>query len=579
MWSRRGERARAGAGSTPPSPGAATERESSSRRHLSLAGQFLILQLVVLLLVVLVTSVVSVRQSDADFRDTRGARLRAAADSLANTPAVQLGLLGMDDARSLAFYTQQRQNDVGASTVYLTSPDGTAFVATDPTREGEQVQLGPDAAQGRTWTGDIVDRGNRVIAAQVPVYAGARAATPGRAGRPPRVVGLVVVTEDYPPITERLRQTTADLLVVLLSGLALGLAGSWLLARLIKRRTRGLEPAEISALADQREALLTSIREGVVAVNGDGVVTVVSDSARELLGLPPGTQGRALADLPVSDAVRDLLLAPDDLRDGVLVVAGRVLVTNRNQVTAGGRRIGTITTLRDRTELLAMQSELTARESVTETLRAQTHEFSNQLHTISGLLQLEEYDELQGFLGTLNRRRAEITDHVLARVDDPAVSALLIAKTTLAAERRVELLLRDDTSLPRLDPELSADVGTVLGNLVDNAVDAVVAGGAGGGAGGAGRVDVRLVREGDGTVVVQVADTGPGVPEDRREAVFRRGVTTKPGDASGRGVGLALVQVVCERRGGSVSVHNAEGAVFTARLPDPTEPIPPTPGP
>ena len=76
------------------------------------------------------------------------------------------------------------------------------------------------------------------------------------------------------------------------------MAGSWLLARLIKRRTRGLEPAEIAALADQREALLHSIREGVVAVGNDGAVTVLSDSARELLDLPGDVEGRQLADCP-----------------------------------------------------------------------------------------------------------------------------------------------------------------------------------------------------------------------------------------------------------------------------------------
>ena len=52
-----------------------------------------------------------------------------------------------------------------------------------------------------------------------------------------------------------------------------------------------------------------------------------------------------------------------------------------------------------------------------------------------------------------------------------------------------------------------------------------------------------------------------------RGEVFRRGFTTKPATAGGRGVGLALVQVVCERRGGRVSVHNDAGAVFTAVLP------------
>jgi signal transduction histidine kinase len=88
----------------------------------------------------------------------------------------------------------------------------------------------------------------------------------------------------------------------------------------------------------------------------------------------------------------------------------------------------------------------------------------------------------------------------------------------------------------------------------------------GGAAPGRGRIDVRLGLDGEDTVV-QVADSGPGVPADRVDEIFRRGFSTKPSDASGRGVGLALVQIVCERRGGSVSVHNDDGAVFTARLP------------
>ena len=257
----------------------------------------------------------------------------------------------------------------------------------------------------------------------------------------------------------------------------LGVAGSWLLARLIKRRTRGLEPAEIGALADQREALLHSIREGVVAVAADGQVTVISDSARELLGLPADGAGRRLADLDLEPRVREALQsATTTYATQVLVVAGRVVVLNRNRVLHDGRQVGTVTTLRDRTELLAMQSELSARESITETLRAQTHEFNNQLHTISGLIQLEEYDELSQWIGGVTRRRAEITEEVTSRVDDPSIAALLIAKVSLAAERGIGLRLADDAALPRLDPDLAADVGTVLGNLVDNAVDATVGG-------------------------------------------------------------------------------------------------------
>ncbi|WKN46912.1 ATP-binding protein [Nocardioides sp. Arc9.136] len=533
-------------------------------RHLSLAGQFLALQLLVLLVVVLVTGVVSVRQADVTFRDDRGARLRSAAEGLASTDAVQDALATGTGRDSLAFYAQQRAGDVGATAVHLADARGRVLVGTDPTREGELLDLGPgDVLERRSWTGDIEDAGHRAIAAEVPVLS------PGGDGAPRagELVGVVVVAERYPPWPERLRGTLDDLVTFLALGLALGVAGSFLLSRLIKRRTRGLEPGEIAALADQREALLTSLREGVVAVSESGVLTVVSDSARDLLGLPDDPTGRRVAELELEPAVRDLLTGHGVVRDGVLVVAGRVLVTNRNPVQHDGRPTGTVTTVRDRTELLALQSELSARQSVTETLRAQTHEFSNQLHTISGLLQLGEHEEAGRVISTLTRRRAAISDAVTSRVEDPAVAALLIAKTSSAAERQTWLGLTDDTRLPRLDHELSADLGTVLGNLVDNAVEAVATTGR---TGRRARVDVRLVQEEDGTAVVQVADTGPGVPSDQVDAVFRRGFTTKPSDASGRGLGLALVQVVCERRGGSVSVHDREdgpGAVFTARLP------------
>ncbi len=532
----------------------------SRLRHparMSLAGQFLVLQLAVLLVVVGVGSVVSVRQSDADFRDTRGARLSATAESLASTDAVREAMERADDRSTIAFYAQQRADDVGASAVYVTDPAGTVVVGTDPTRVGESVALGSgDALEGRSWTGNITDRGRPAIAATVPILSDNAPQEGGPVAG--TLVGIVVVTEDYPPIADRLGRTLDDLLLYLGVGLVLGIAGSLLLSRLIRRQTRGLEPAEIAALADQREALLTSIREGLVALSPEGRVTMVSDSARELLDLPEDTHGRLVADLPVSPRVLELLLGEDDVRDAPLVVRGRLLVLNRNHVVQHGRVVGTVTTLRDRTELLALQSQLSARESVTETLRAQTHEFSNQLHTISGLLQLGEHEEAQQVIGTLSRRRAEISDSVRARVEDPAVAALLVAKMSLAAERRVDLRLHERSRLPRLDPDLSADVGTVLGNLVDNAVEAVTSIG--------GRVEVLLGAE-PGVVVVQVADTGPGVPADRATDVFERGFTTKPSDASGRGVGLALVQVVSERRGGSVSVHNEEGAVFTARLP------------
>ncbi|MDT0188552.1 ATP-binding protein [Microbacterium sp. ARD31] len=491
----------------------------------------------------------------ADFRDTRGARLRAAAEDMANTEPVRDPFVdGTVASRriSLISYTQRVRNNLQASGVYLADPDGVVLASSDFVGRDRRIDLdGSTVQQGRTWTGDVDDFGERAIAAQVPIIDDDL-----------QLVGIAMVAQSYPSWGERVRGVLPDLLTFAGLGLGLGVAGSFLLSRLIRRRTRGLEPAAIAALADQREALLHAIREGVVAVSTDGTVTVFSDSARELVGLDGPVEGRRVEDLDLDPALRDLLTDDAEIRDHVVVLGDRVLVVNRNAVHEGGRRVASVTTLRDRTELLALQSELSARESITNTLRAQTHEFHNQLHTISGLVQLGEYDEVSRLVGTLSRRRAEISDAVTARVEDPAVAALLIAKTSLAAERGVDLVVTPDSDLPRLDPESSTDVGTVLGNLVDNAVDASV------GVGGR-SVEVAL-RHDDGTVRLSVADTGPGVPPELAAEIFRRGWSTKAPTVGGRGVGLALVQVVCERRGGAVTVRPGDGgtgAVFDAELP------------
>ncbi|MFS3130832.1 ATP-binding protein [Nocardioides sp. Bht2] len=533
----------------------------SARFPLTMAGQILLLQVIVLLVVLAVASVVSLRQSDADFRAQRAAPLATVAQELANLDVVRTQIDHRPVLTSLTAYAEQFRRRADATAVYLADLDGNILVRSDGAVDGARLDSEiRNLDSQRSWSGDITSGGQRSIAALVPIFDSGIPVGAAGGPQPPKQVAVVVVVDAYPTLGDRAGELLRDLVAFLGAGLALGVAGSWLLARLVKRRTRGLEPADIAALADHREALLHAVREGVVAVGADGVITVFNDSARTLLGLGDADlEGATVADLEVNQEVRDLLGGEADVRDQVLVVGERVVVANRNQVHFDGRSVGAVTTLRDRTELLAMQSELTARESITETLRAQTHEFNNQLHIISGLVQLAEYDEVATVIGTITRRRAEINDAVTAVVHDAAVAALLVAKMSLAAERGIAIVLADDTELPVLDPDLSADVGTVLGNLIDNAVDATVS------AAGP-RIDLRLRVEAD-AVAVQVADTGEGVAADVAPEIFRRGWSTKPSDASGRGVGLALVQVICLRRGGHVSVHNLDGAVFTAVLP------------
>ena len=516
----------------------------------SLAGQFLVFQLLVVLVVLGAVAAVSVTQSTQEFREVRGQRMIAVAENLASTPIVR-------DRYADPFATQVLAPEVdravalsGAGLVELLAPDGRVRVSSDPSRVGAVADFGRSrVVDGRAWSGDLDVDGAHSLVGQVPILS-----TDGA------VLAAVSVSEPYPSTWQLLSGAGERLLVYLGLGAALGVLASWLLSRRIKRHTRGLEVAEIAGLADHREALLHSIREGVVAVNTDGVITLLNDSAQELLGVGGDAVGRRIDSVGLDPAVEQFLSSGEDSRDVVIATRTRILALNRRAASTGGERIGTVTTMRDSTELASMQGQLSSHKSVTDTLRAQTHEFANQLHTISGLVQLGEYDSVRDLVGTLTRRRAEISDAVTRHVADPAVAALLIAKTSLAAESGVELVLDETSHLATLDPALATDVITVLGNLIDNAVD--VSEGS----------DRRVVTVAIGDVdalVISVADSGPGVPEHLRESIFARGVTSKPDVPGGRGIGLALVRLVSAQLGGTVEVSDGPlgGAVFEVRLP------------
>ncbi len=517
--------------------------------RLSLAGQVLVLQLVVISVVLVAVGAVSIRQSTETFRTDRGAAMRSVAEYVANVEVVRDQLDDVGATRILAPTVDRGLQLSGATLVEIADTAGVVVTSSDPSRVGTRIDLGPSRVdEGRGWSGDLDIDGDRVVAAHAPVLDDAGT-----------LIGFTVAAQTYPSTWQRLTDSGSDLALFLGLGAIAGGLGTWGVSRMLKRRTRGLGSSEIATLADHREALLHSIGEGVVAVDTDGRATLVNDGARTLLGLDDTAAGRPVRELGLPEPLTALLVAHDDADDEVVVVGERVLVLNRRAARSGGRGIGSVTTMRDRTELVSLQSQLSSNLSISDTLRAQTHEFANRLHTISGLVELGEHDELRQLLGTLTRRHSDLDEYVRSRVGDPAVAALLVAKSAAAAEVAVPLDLSDDSSLPALDPELSADMTTVIGNLVDNAIDACR------GTGGAVTVDLRCE---DGEVVATVTDTGPGVPAALRESVFVRGFSTKPDVLGGRGIGLPLVRLIANRRGGSAEIADGDaGATFRVRVP------------
>lgn len=519
-------------------------------RRVTLAGQLLAVQVAILLVVLVAVAVVALAQTAEQVRREEGRRALSVAEVVAAVTTVRSGIVWSDPGPALAGVVQGYAAVADVDEVAVADSSGRVLASTDPRDVDRPLPLGDsDVLAGRAWVG-LVDtaRGSAVVG-HAPVLDDEG-----------QVVGLVAVSRDYPGWWQRLLRSSPYLLTHLGVASLLGLTGSWLLARRVKRQTLGMEPREIATLAQHRSAMLRGIREGVVGLDAEHRVTVVNAAARELLGLPYTVLGTDVTVLDVDPAVRQVLAEESEAVDRVVVVAGRAVIVNRMPVTSHGRLIGAVVTLRDRSELVSLESQLAATRNATETLRAQAHDFANQLHVISGLVEAEEYDEVVDFVSRLVRTRATRNADIAARIADPPLAALLEAKSSLAAERGVGLLLSPGTSLGRVEPDLSDDLTTVVGNLVDNALDAL-------GPNSDGWVEVDVRDEGD-DVVLEVRDTGPGVDPDLAEAVFRTGFSTKTTSAdAARGYGLAITAMVCARRGGVVDVRNDSGAVFTARLP------------
>jgi two-component system, CitB family, sensor kinase len=521
-------------------------------RRLSLAAQIALLQLTILTVTLAVGASLALRQQRSQLDDEYGKRVLAIAESVASIPGVRSAFDDANPAATIQPIAEAVRRASGATFVVVANRDAVRYAHPTNSEVGRKLSTDPgDVLEGKTFIGIQTGTLGRSVRAKVPVYDDEG-----------RVIGLVSVGILESQVSDQLSAVLPKLLTYLGVALLLGALGSLLLARRVKRQTFGLEPPEIGALLEQREAMLHGLREGVLTLDPERRVVLANDEARRLLDLPDDCVGRPLDDIGLPERLHDVLTGADIGRDLIVLRAGRVLVLNRMPIAIRGRDIGAVVTLRDRTELDILSRELDGALSRTDALRAQAHEFSNRMHTVAGLLELGETDEAVRFITGVRLGHERLAEDIATRVQEPAVAALLLAKSATAAERGAQLRVSADCHLPvgREDPELLV---TVVGNLVDNALDALEAVGGP----GTGWVEV-LVNAGHDETTVRVSDSGPGVSPELAAEVFRHGFTTKVARSGGkRGLGLALARQACVRRGGRIEVHNEDGAVFTAVLP------------
>ncbi|VXB10614.1 Sensor histidine kinase regulating citrate/malate metabolism [Arthrobacter sp. 9AX] len=491
-----------------------------------------------------------------------GRRMTGVAATVAANPLVLEAAATADPSSLLQPYALDVMAGSGADFVTIMAPDRTRW--THPRNEelGRPYIGSIDAAlRGETFT--------EVTAGTLGPSVRTIAPVKDAAGN---VKALVAAGVTVRSVDVALSGRLPALVAIGLALLVGGSLASWLLGRYLRRVTRGWGPEQLAQLFAYYESVLHSVREGLILIDTKGRVVMYNDQAALLLGLGgPGskdpTRPPTLTDLPLDEGLRALFESGRSVKDEIVLTGPRILVVNQSPAKgpelSGSRGrtpvYGTVATLRDRTEIETLGGELETMRTLSDALRAQTHEHANRLHTMVSLLELGRTQEALAFATKDLELSQQLTDDILSSVDEPVLGALVMGKVAEAHERGVQL---DVAALGSAGTAGIAvqDLVTIVGNLLDNAMDAA--------ADGPPPRKVELTVEADEEGLdITVHDSGPAIDPATAEKLVLHGFSTKPAGPGGRGIGLALVRQAVQRLGGTLTINGRRGAKFEVFLP------------
>ncbi|GAE26623.1 sensor kinase [Halalkalibacter wakoensis JCM 9140] len=378
------------------------------------------------------------------------------------------------------------------------------------------------------------------------------------------IIGVVSVGFLNEDVQSIIRNYSQELWFVLLMIVGVGIIGAVLIARYIKKLLFGLEPEEISHLLLQKETILQSTHEGIIAVNKDGAITMLNTAAKRLLSSDENETfiGRPILEVLPNSKLYEVLEQGKSQYNKELLIGNHIVLVNRVPIFYEGTLIGAVSTFRNKTEIEKLTKELTRVKQYADALRAQTHEFSNKMYTILGLIQLERHEEAVDFIRRESNIQQKWIRFLVEKVPDPLINAILLGKLNQANEQRVQLTINPESKMMcRLSDQKRDALVTVLGNLLNNAIEEV-------------KSHPETEREvslfftdiGD-EVLFEIEDAGKGVPRELELEIFKMGFSTKEG--THRGVGLALTKQILEEIGGDIFLEESElgGACFVVTIP------------
>ena len=375
-------------------------------------------------------------------------------------------------------------------------------------------------------------------------------------------VGVVLVGILIESVQAAVDNTRAGIYAAVGVGLLVGIMGSLVLAGNIKKIMFGLEPFTIAKMFEERNAMLQTVREGILAVDKNSRITIANEEAMRLFrqaGIMGDPLGRKVDEYVPNTRMQAVLMNGQAEFDQEQDLNGIIILANRIPVIVDGEIVGVIATFRDKTEMRQLAEKLTGVRNYAEVLRSQTHEFMNKLHVIIGMVRMGYYERLNNYVSQIaNQYQAEV-GYVVKKIKDPVLAGFILGKLSLVREAGAEMLLSEDSYVPEpAEPEVVHEMITIIGNLISNALEAVEKS-------AIKQISVDFFYDSE-ILTIKVGDTGTGIREEMQKNIFEQGYSTKGND---RGLGLYLAERSLQRLGGEISMSSivGHGTVFQVIIP------------
>ena len=470
------------------------------------------------------------------------------------TTVVHEGLKNKNSTQ-IQLYAESVRKATGARFVVVGDHEGRRYSHPVPERIGKLMVGGdnPRALErGEAYVSKAVGTLGPSMRGKVPIFA--------NSGKVIGVVSVGYLQETVESVTEGYLQRV---LLWVFGLFLLGGIGTWLIARNVKQSIFGLEPVEIARLFRERNAILDSIREGVVAINDKGQVTMLDHEAAKILKIPPESGiGTSIESILPQTRMLEVLKSGEEQFDQEMIIGGIEVIVNRVPIWQNDRVAGVVSSFRRKDEIDRMAQELTQIQEYSEVLRTQTHEYSNKLHTLAGLIQLGSHQEALDLIGRETSGYQELLGTLAETVPEPLLSAIILGKYNRAQELRIIFQLDPESRMIDIPKKINrGKIVTILGNLLENALEAAQENTSGK------RTVLLSMTDFGNDLIFEVEDSGSGIEDESVDLSLQHGFTTKSG--TGRGIGLSLVHENLKYLGGHLTVVRSSlgGMRFTIYIP------------